>query len=86
MKVPFSSDRGHRTEDIMFDVVDMPYPYNAFLGRRVINKFLVVIHHGYLCMKLPDPKGIITVYGDQAERRLVGWSSDWPQAKECLCY
>lgn len=55
----------------------MVYPYNALLGRRVINQFLAMIHHVYLCMKMSDPKGVITVYGDQSEaRRLeVGMAS-----------
>ena len=67
LKVSFSGLGGDRTEDIVFDVVDMPYPYNALFDRRLINTFLAVLHHGYLCMKMPGPNGVILVYGNQVE-------------------
>ena len=54
-----------RTEHITFDVVEMPYPYRAILGRGTINKFEAVVHQLYLCMKIPAPAGVITVRGDQ---------------------
>lgn len=69
LKVSFSEEGGHRTEDVVFDVVEMDHPYNVLLGRRAINLFLAVIHHRYLCMKMPGPEGVITVYGNQAEAR-----------------
>lgn len=71
-KISFSGSNGQggdHTEDIKFDVVDIVYPYNFLLGWRVINKFLVVIHHGYLCLKMSGPEGVITVCGDQTEAR-----------------
>jgi hypothetical protein len=43
----------------------MVYPYNAILGRGAINVFEAVIHGLYLCMKIPRPCGIITVFRDQ---------------------
>jgi hypothetical protein len=46
-----------RTEVITFDVVDFVYPYNAIFGRNTINKFAVVIHQGYLLMKIPMAAG-----------------------------
>ena len=49
----------------MFDIVDMVYPYNAIMGRGSINKFKAAIHALYLCMKIPGPQGVITVYGNQ---------------------
>lgn len=55
--------------DVVFDVVEIDYPYNVLFGRHVINLFLAVIHHGYLCMNMPGPEGVITVYRDQAEAR-----------------
>jgi hypothetical protein len=54
-----------RSEHVTFDIVDMVYPYNAIMGRGSINKFEAAIHGLYLCMKIPDPQGVITVYGDQ---------------------
>ena len=49
----------------------MPYPYNALFGRRLINTFLAVVHHGYLCMKMPGPSGVIAMYGNQVEAQRI---------------
>jgi hypothetical protein len=54
-----------RSEQVTFDIVDMVYPYNAIMGRGSINKFKAAIHGLYLCMKMPGPQGMITVYGNQ---------------------
>jgi hypothetical protein len=43
----------------------MVYPYNTIMGHSLINKFEVAIHGIYLYMKIPNPQGMITVYGDQ---------------------
>lgn len=60
-----------RTEDIIFDIVDVPYQYNAILGRRLLNAFYAIPHHSFLCMKLPGSKGSIKVLGDQKQARLI---------------
>jgi hypothetical protein len=54
-----------RSEQVTFDIVDMVYPYNAIMGQGSINKFEATIHRLYLCMKIPGPQGMITVYGNQ---------------------
>ena len=54
-----------------FDVVDLYYPYNAIFGRGFANKFNIVIHLGYLCMKIPAFHGTITVHGSQKEARNI---------------
>jgi hypothetical protein len=54
-----------RSEQIIFDIVDMTYPYNAVMGRGLINKLEAVIQGLYLCMKISGPQRLITVYGDQ---------------------
>jgi hypothetical protein len=54
-----------RSEQVTFDIVNMVYPYNAIMGQGSINKFEGVIHGLYLCMKIPGPQGVITVYGNQ---------------------
>jgi hypothetical protein len=43
----------------------MVYPYNAIMGQGSINKFEVAIHGLYLCIKIPGPQGVITVYSNQ---------------------
>ena len=65
LPVSFGDTANARTEHITFDVVGMPYPYCAILGRGTINKFEAVVHQLYLCMKIPAPAGVITVHGDQ---------------------
>jgi hypothetical protein len=54
-----------RSEQVTFNIVDMVYPYNAIMGRGLINKFEAAIHGLYLCMKILGLQGVITVYGDQ---------------------
>lgn len=73
--IPVSFQEGERvrTETIMFDIVNMDYPYTAIFSRGFTNKFEVVIKQSYLCMKMPSPFGVITVHGDQlASRRIEG--------------
>jgi hypothetical protein len=60
-----------RSEQVTFDIVDMVYPYNAIMGRGSINKFEAAIHGLYLCMKIPGPQGVITVYGNQQTVRNI---------------
>jgi len=69
--VTFDDQTNSRTEHITFDVVDMLYNYNAIFGLGVTNIFSVVLHPGYLCMKLPSARGIIAVYGNQDLARIV---------------
>jgi hypothetical protein len=60
-----------RTETLIFDVVDIYHPYLAIFGRGFMNKFDAVIRQQFLCMKIPAPKGVITVFGDQQEARNI---------------
>jgi hypothetical protein len=60
-----------RSEQVTFDIVDMVYPYNAIIGRGSIYKFEAAIHGLYLCMKIPGPQGMITIYGDQQTARNI---------------
>jgi hypothetical protein len=48
---------------IWFKVVDISSPYHALLGRPALAKFMAVPHYAYLKMKLPGPRGVITVSG-----------------------
>jgi hypothetical protein len=42
------------TEHVVFDIVDMEYPYNAIIGRGTHNAFKAILHPAYLCMKIPS--------------------------------
>ena len=63
LPVSFGDQENARTEYMTFDVVDLYYAYNAIFGRGFANKFNIIVHMGYLCMKMPALHGIITVYG-----------------------
>jgi hypothetical protein len=60
-----------RSEQVTFDIVDMVYPYNAIMDRGSINKFEAAIHGLYLCIKIPGPQGVITVYGNKQTARNI---------------
>jgi hypothetical protein len=48
----------------MFEVVDLESPYHALLGRPALAKFMASTHVAYLKMKMPGPRGAITIMGD----------------------
>jgi hypothetical protein len=65
LPLSFGTAPNARSEQVTFDIVDMIYPYNAIMGRGSINKFEGAIHGLYLCMKIPSPQGVITVYDNE---------------------
>jgi hypothetical protein len=57
----------------------MEYPYNAIIGRGMLNAFEAILHATYLCMKIPSEQGPIDVHGSQeAARRAEG---SWTDSK-----
>jgi hypothetical protein len=72
LPVSFGDLDNARIKTLTFDVVDMYHPYFAIFRRGFINKFDIVIKQQFLCMKIPTPKGVITVFGDQQEARNIG--------------
>jgi hypothetical protein len=63
LEVLFGEKGNSRREPIWFEVVDINSPYHALLGRSALARFMVVPHYAYLKMKLPGPKGVITISG-----------------------
>ena len=45
-------------------MVDLSSAYHVLLGQPAHAKFMAVPHYAYLKMKMPGPKGLITVTGD----------------------
>jgi hypothetical protein len=68
-----------RTEQVVFDIVDMEYPYNAIIGRGTLNAFEAILHPAYLCMKIPSEQGPIVVHGSQEAARRAEWN--WTDSK-----
>ncbi|KAK1617200.1 hypothetical protein QYE76_022717 [Lolium multiflorum] len=50
-----------RVENILFEVVDLDSPYHALLGRPALAAFKASTHTAYLKMKMPAPRGPLTV-------------------------
>jgi deoxyxylulose-5-phosphate synthase len=54
MSVTFGYVHNTRTEQVVFDIVDTEYRYNAIIGRATLNAFEAILHPAYLCMKMPS--------------------------------
>jgi hypothetical protein len=79
MSVTFGYVHNTRTEQVVFDIIDMEYPYNAIIGCGTLNAFEAILHPAYLCMKIPSEQGPIVVHGSQeAARRAEG---SWTDSK-----
>jgi hypothetical protein len=77
MSVTFGYVHNTRSEQVVFDIIDMEYPYNAIIGRGILNAFEAILHPAYLCMKIPLKQGPIAIHGSQeAARRAEGSRTD----------
>jgi hypothetical protein len=61
MPVWFGTPHNFRKETLTFEVVGFRGTYHAILGRPCYAKFMAVTNYTYLKMKMPGPKGVITV-------------------------
>ena len=57
----------YRTERIIFDVAEIPLPYNGILGRPALAKFMAASHYAYNMLKMPGPLTIISVPSDKKD-------------------
>jgi hypothetical protein len=64
LPVTFGTKENFRTEYLTFEVVDFCSSYHAIFGRPMLAKFMAMPHHTYLIMKMPAPKGILSILGD----------------------
>jgi hypothetical protein len=71
LHILFGSPQNPCTECIIFDVVDMMYPYNAIFRRGLLNTFEAALHSGYLCLKILATFDVISVCGSQKEARNI---------------
>jgi hypothetical protein len=67
LEVPCGTGDNKRREMLMFKVADFDIGYNCILRRSFLLKFMTVIHTAYATMKMPSPKGIITIKADQRD-------------------
>ncbi|KAK1668472.1 hypothetical protein QYE76_056631 [Lolium multiflorum] len=64
LPVTFGTPLNYRTERITFEVVNFRSSYHCVLGRQAFARFMATPHYAYNMMKMPGPRGVITVHGD----------------------
>ena len=63
LEVTFGSPGNSRSEELLFTIAPFQSGYHALLGRTAFARFNALPHYGYLTLKIPGPRGIITVSG-----------------------
>jgi hypothetical protein len=61
LPVCFGTPANFRKEVLTFEVVEFHGMYHAILGQPCYAKFMAVPNYTYLKMKMPGPKGVITI-------------------------
>jgi hypothetical protein len=79
MPITFGYIHNTRTEQVVFDIIDMDYPYNTIIGLGTLNAFEAILHVAYLCMKIPSDQGPIDVHGSQETARRA--EGNWTDSK-----
>jgi hypothetical protein len=67
LEVSCGSGENKRRNTLTFEVASFDIGYNCILGRPFLLKFMVVIHTAYATIKMPGPKGVITLKSDQRD-------------------
>ena len=81
LEVIFSSPNNFRSEELMFDIAPFRSGYQALLGRAAFARFNAVPHYASLKLKMPGPRGIITISGNierslRAEERMAALAAE----------
>ena len=63
LEVTFGSPGNSRSEELLFTVTPFQSSYHALLGRMAFARFNALPHYGHLTLKMPGPRGVITVSG-----------------------
>ena len=63
LEVTFGSPGNSRSEELVFIIAPFQSSYQALLGRTAFTRFNALPHYGYLTLKMPGPRGVITVSG-----------------------
>ena len=63
LEVTFGSPGNSRSEELVFIIAPFQSSYQALLGRTAFARFNALPHYGYLTLKMPGPRGVITVSG-----------------------
>jgi hypothetical protein len=87
LEVVFGSPDNFRSEDLIFDIVPFRSGYHARLGRTAFACFNAVPHYAYLKLKMPGPRGVITINGNtecslRTEEHTVALAAEVQAAEE----
>ena len=63
LEVTFSSASNSRSEEMLFTITPFQSSYHALLGKTAFARFNALPHYGHLTLKMPGPRGVITVSG-----------------------
>ena len=63
LEVSFGSLGNSRSKELVFIIAPFQSSYQALLGRTAFARFNALPHYGYLTLKMPCPRGIITGSG-----------------------
>jgi hypothetical protein len=64
LPVTFGTEENFITEYLTFEVAGFCSSYHAIFRQPMLAKFMAIPHHNYLIMKIPAPKGILSILGD----------------------
>ena len=63
LNVTFGQPNNFHKKPLTFEVADFLDVYHALLDRPCFTKFMAVPNYTYLKLKMPGPKGVITIEG-----------------------
>ena len=64
LEVIFGFPDNFRSENLTFHIAPFQSGYQALLGREAFARFNSILHYASLTLKMPGPRGIITVNGN----------------------
>jgi hypothetical protein len=67
LEVSYGTRENKRWEMLTFEVASFDIEYNCILGRPFLLKFMAAIHTVNATVKMPGPRGVITLMSDQRD-------------------
>jgi hypothetical protein len=64
LEVSYGTGDNKRKEILTLEVVSFDIEYNCIIRKPFLLKFMAVIHIAYATLKMPGPKGVITIKAD----------------------
>ena len=64
LEVTFGSPDNFRRENLLFNIAPFSSDYHALLGRPAFACFNAIPNYAYLKLKMPGPRGVLTISGN----------------------